>query len=167
MKFFNYRLKKEPDQGEDGQQNSTQAPAPQGIHPLDHMTSLSPSQVEGSHLAHWPPHQDNSSFSANDNSYPSSLNFPQGDFRNEPASTVKDIKCEVMVNWLHSKQEEKLWTVGEPGEGVVLKKSKGTYVCCPLDLKHEGNRFYEMVAALNVRVCLLLPLPVSFLADSR
>jgi hypothetical protein len=67
-----------------------------------------------------------------------------------------------MVNWLHSKREEKLWTVGEPGEGVALEKSKSTYVCCPIDLQNEGSLFYDMVAALNVRVRLLLSLCRAF-----
>jgi hypothetical protein len=166
MKFFNYRLKDCPDSTEDVQQNSTQPPAPQGMHPLNPVISHSPSHGDDAHLSHWPRREDDSVFSINDTSYTSSLNFTQSDLR---STTIKDIKCEVMVNWLHSKQEEKLWTVGEPGEGVVLKKSKGTYVCCPVDLQHEGSQFYEMVAALNVRVRLLLflshptPVPLLFL----
>ena len=64
----------------------------------------------------------------------------------------REIKCEVMVNWLHTKQEERLWTSGEPGEGVVLKRGKGQYVCCPGDLMEDNSLFFEMVAELNVRV---------------
>lgn len=75
------------------------------------------------------------------------------DFTNASSEIMRDIKCEVMVNWIHTKQEEKLWTVGERGEGVVLKKSKGRYVCCPTDLQDDPGQFYQQVALLNVRVC--------------
>ncbi|KAF2790841.1 hypothetical protein K505DRAFT_409586 [Melanomma pulvis-pyrius CBS 109.77] len=107
------------------------------------------------HLDQWPPHEDHSSSSSSsgDGSSAGSI-FPHADFRNASPSTIKDIKCEVMVNWLHSKQEERIWTTGEPGEGVVLKKSKGTYVYCPLELQHDNSQFYQMVAALNVRVAM-------------
>ncbi|PSN72380.1 hypothetical protein BS50DRAFT_597684 [Corynespora cassiicola Philippines] len=59
-----------------------------------------------------------------------------------------------MVNWLHTKQEERLWTSGEPGEGVVLKRGKGQYVCCPGDLMEDNSLFFEMVAELNVRAAM-------------
>ncbi|KAF2727611.1 hypothetical protein EJ04DRAFT_478782 [Polyplosphaeria fusca] len=61
-----------------------------------------------------------------------------------------------MVNWLHSKQEERLWTTGEPGEGVVLKKSKGRYVCCPGELQYDGSALYRSIAALNVRCAMTI-----------
>jgi hypothetical protein len=78
--------------------------------------------------------------------------FPDGDFRNQSPEYINDVKCEVMVNWLHSKQEEKMWTGGGSGEGVVLKKSKGRYVCCPAELQQDGSDFYQAIAQLNVRV---------------
>ncbi|KAF2475545.1 uncharacterized protein BDR25DRAFT_279672 [Lindgomyces ingoldianus] len=61
-----------------------------------------------------------------------------------------------MVNWLHSKQEERIWTTGDPGEGVVLKKSKGRYVCCPSELQYDDTQFYQKVAELNVRVAMTI-----------
>lgn len=67
-------------------------------------------------------------------------------------STYLDVKCEVMAQWLHSKQEEKVWTSGEPGEGVLVKKQKGSYAYCPSELIEDGNGLYEAVAALNIRV---------------
>jgi hypothetical protein len=79
---------------------------------------------------------------------------PEGDFRNGSQEAIRDIKSEVTVNWLHSKQEERIWTTGEPGEGVVLKKAKGRYVCCPSELQYDGSHFYQMIAQLNVRVCV-------------
>jgi hypothetical protein len=105
----------------------------------------------------WPALPDNFSvLSSRDYSTPSRTNslYPQGDFRNANPETIQEIKCEVMVNWLHSKQEEQIWTTGEPGEGVVLKKSKGRYVCCPSELSSDGSALFKAVSALNVRVCL-------------
>ncbi|KAF2005987.1 hypothetical protein P154DRAFT_606305 [Amniculicola lignicola CBS 123094] len=86
-------------------------------------------------------------------SRPSSL-YPYGDFRNNHPDAINDIKCEVMVNWLHSKQEERIWTTGEPGEGVVLKRSKGRYVCCPYDLQYDCSNFFKMITKLNIRVAI-------------
>ncbi|KAF2186273.1 hypothetical protein K469DRAFT_573231 [Zopfia rhizophila CBS 207.26] len=67
---------------------------------------------------------------------------------------MTDIKCELMVNFLHSKQEERIWTLGEPGEGVMLKKSKGRYACCPVELQSDNSNFYDMVAQMNVRAAM-------------
>ena len=87
------------------------------------------------------------------NSRPTSL-YPAGDFRNSTIEEINDIKCEVMVNWLHSQQEEKLWTAGEDEEGVVLKKSRGMYTCSPADLADEPAGFFQAVQALNVKVAM-------------
>jgi hypothetical protein len=71
-------------------------------------------------------------------------------------STVQDVRSEVMASWLNAKQEEKIWTRGNPGEGVILKRSKGRYVTCPVNLQCDGTVFYQMVARLNLRVGLLV-----------
>jgi hypothetical protein len=81
--------------------------------------------------------------------------YPVGDFRNAAMEEINEIKCDVMVNWLHSQQEEKLWTTGEPEEGVVLKMSRGKYTCSPPDLAYEPVGFFKAVETLNVRVCVL------------
>jgi len=57
-----------------------------------------------------------------------------------------------MVNWLHAKQEEKLWTSGDSGEGVVLKRSRGMYTCAPADLMDEDRGLFDAVQRLNVKV---------------
>lgn len=72
---------------------------------------------------------------------------------NGPGASFLDVKCEVMAQWLHSKQEEKIWTSGEPGEGVLVKKSKGNYAFSPPELFEDGSGLYQAVLALNVRVC--------------
>lgn len=68
---------------------------------------------------------------------------------------MKDIRSDIMVNWLQSQQAEKMWTTWEAGEGVVLKKAKGNYVCAPRELATDGSALFAAVAGLNVRVCCL------------
>jgi hypothetical protein len=68
-------------------------------------------------------------------------------------ATYLDVKCEVMAEWLHSKQEEKIWTSGEPGEGVLVKKEKGSYAYSPSHLIEDGSGLYQAVTQLNARVC--------------
>jgi hypothetical protein len=87
------------------------------------------------------------------NSRPSSL-YPAGDFRNPPRESVLDIKTDVILSWLHQQQLERLWTEGAPNEGVVLKKTRGNFTCCPDTLKYERNGFFDQVRAMNVKVCL-------------
>ena len=69
---------------------------------------------------------------------------------------INEIKCDVMVNWLHSQQEEEsCGPRSEPEEGVVLKMSRGKYTCSPPDLADEPVGFFKAVETLNVRVCVL------------
>lgn len=84
-------------------------------------------------------------------SRPASL-YPEGDFRNQNKQSLLDIKSDVMVNWLHQSQLEKLWAHELPGEGVVLKKGKGDYCAAPEQLLQEEGGFFDMVAHLNVKV---------------
>lgn len=78
--------------------------------------------------------------------------YPVGDFRNATNDEVNDVKCDVMVNHLHAQQEERLWTTGEDGEGVILKKSRGDYTCAPVDLVDERSGLFHAVTSLNVKV---------------
>ncbi|KAH7115918.1 glycosyl transferase family group 2-domain-containing protein [Dendryphion nanum] len=65
------------------------------------------------------------------------------------------MKCEVMVNWLRSKQEERMWTDDDnSGQGVVIKQAKGVYVCCPNSLRYDNTRFYETITRLNVKAAM-------------
>jgi hypothetical protein len=74
------------------------------------------------------------------------------DLQSQFADEINGIKCEVMVSWLQSKQEEKLWTAGEKGEGVVLKRARGMYTCAPSNLVDEKDGLFDAVRALNVKV---------------
>lgn len=76
--------------------------------------------------------------------------YPSGDFRNAPRESLLDIKSDVMVNWLHQQQLEKLWAMENGTEGVVLKKARGDFTCSPPVLRTQP--FFEQVIAMNVRV---------------
>lgn len=67
-----------------------------------------------------------------------------------PMNRLNEAKCEVMVNHVWSEQAKLLWNTGDDDEGVVIKKGRGEYVCCPPDLRRPDG-FLEAVQALNVR----------------
>lgn len=87
-------------------------------------------------------------------SRPASLSHLTGSESDE----LSELKCEVMVSWLHQEQLEKLWYEGSDEEGIVLKKSKGVYACCPEGLSDEPEGLRKAIEMLNVRVSdTLLP----------
>jgi hypothetical protein len=57
-----------------------------------------------------------------------------------------------MVNYLYQQQCSHLWVSDGSGEveGVLLRKSKNTYMACPPQL--GGSAFAAACAALNVQV---------------
>ena len=81
-----------------------------------------------------------------------SQSYPTGDWRNSAAGEIADIKCEVMVNWLHTKQQELLWIGNGYDEGVILKKSRKTFISCPSELSLIRGQLFDAVEKLNVRV---------------
>lgn len=85
-------------------------------------------------------------------SRPGSLFEGSGGF--DPSNQdIVDLKCDVMVNHLYKKQQERIWsTPNAEDEGVVLKKSRGRYTCCPATLADGPNGFVKAIEALNVRV---------------
>jgi len=78
---------------------------------------------------------------------------PESVFRNSNMAELHDLKCDVMVNYLHQQQQERLWTMHGEDEGVVLKKSRGEYTCCPADLADVQDGLLKAIEVLNVRVC--------------
>ncbi|KAH0556981.1 hypothetical protein GP486_005230 [Trichoglossum hirsutum] len=80
--------------------------------------------------------------------------YPDGDFRNGDADEVAEIKADVFVNWLYQEQLANLWANRASGEGIVLKKKRGVYSCCPPELRcHEGGLF-KAVESMNVSVAM-------------
>jgi len=75
--------------------------------------------------------------------------------RSTQSSTfLDDIKHEVMVNYLYQQQCSHLWVSDGSGEieGVLLRKSKNTYMACPPQLGNSA--FAAACAALNVQCAM-------------
>ncbi|KAI0514471.1 glycosyl transferase family group 2-domain-containing protein [Xylaria bambusicola] len=86
-------------------------------------------------------------------SRPASL-YPTGDFRNARESLL-DVKADVMCSWLYQQQLERQYATGIlPGEGVVLKKGRNNYACCPPQLRDMKYSLYDMAMELNVRCAM-------------
>ena len=81
--------------------------------------------------------------------------YPAGDFRNSSMPDIIDMKTEIMCNYLHQQQLKRMWSNGGCEEGVLLKKSREEYTCCPPDLQLQANGLFDAVKGLNVRVCRL------------
>ncbi|MCJ1407038.1 hypothetical protein MMC19_001108 [Ptychographa xylographoides] len=67
---------------------------------------------------------------------------------------IARIKADVVVNSLHAKQTQYLWTKGGPNEGVVLKQARGIYVSCPKELSEVRGELFDAISALNVRIAM-------------
>lgn len=76
--------------------------------------------------------------------------FAAGSFQNE--EEIKNMKTEVMAEWLYKQQRLKLWASSGPEEGVMLKKSRGEYTCCPEDLRYMRSGLFEQIVQMNVAV---------------
>ena len=93
----------------------------------------------------------------------SNLLYPAGDFRND-AESASDVRAEVVCNYMYQRQLERGYATGlSPAEGVVLKKGKNDYTCCPPDLRQFQYGLYDMTMELNVRVCVVVCFCLRFL----
>lgn len=81
-----------------------------------------------------------------------SLLYPEGDFRNSSTPELRDLKSDMMCNWLHQQQLERMWTTNGIEEGVMLKKAKDDYTCAPEDLRARPDGVFDAVRRLNVKV---------------
>ncbi|KAI1453945.1 glycosyl transferase family group 2-domain-containing protein [Annulohypoxylon moriforme] len=91
---------------------------------------------------------------------PSNFGSSRGSISERSAPSINssvfldDIKHEVMVNYLYQQQCAHLWVSDGSGdvEGVLLRKSKGTYMACPPAL---GDSTFAMAcSALNVQCAM-------------
>ncbi|KAI2465456.1 glycosyl transferase family group 2-domain-containing protein [Annulohypoxylon bovei var. microspora] len=91
---------------------------------------------------------------------PSNFGSSRGSISERSAPSINssvfldDIKHEVMVNYLYQQQCAHLWVSDGSGdvEGVLLRKSKGSYMACPPAL---GDSTFAMAcAALNVQCAM-------------
>lgn len=87
---------------------------------------------------------------------PSSISIADSDRSHDTVFSgqdiIRDLKAEILANWLHTKQEERVWTFGASGEGVFMKRAKGSYACAPQGVQNDGTGLYQAVVELNVRV---------------
>jgi hypothetical protein len=78
-------------------------------------------------------------------------------FRNSAMSmaseSLTDIKATVATSWLYEQQLSLQWlTAFDADEGVVIKKGRDNFTCCPPALAQVPGGFFEMAVRLNVRV---------------
>jgi hypothetical protein len=69
------------------------------------------------------------------------------------SSAEFNYKYDLMIEYLHQQQTNFRWTSGGVNEGVIMKKAKDTYICCPPSLADVQDGFKAHIEALNVRVC--------------
>ncbi|KAK3327453.1 glycosyl transferase family group 2-domain-containing protein [Cercophora scortea] len=87
--------------------------------------------------------------------------FPQGDSRNHNSDALLDIRNDMMVNYLYEQLLRKQYASGmDPYEGVVLKKSRGNFTCCPPQMAAIPGSLYAMVTEMNVRCAMTVNTPV-------
>ncbi|KAK4453763.1 glycosyl transferase family group 2-domain-containing protein [Podospora aff. communis PSN243] len=87
--------------------------------------------------------------------------FPAGDERNNDADALNEVRSDMMVNWLYEQQLRKQYATGEdPFEGVVLKKSRGNFTCCPPHMAAIPDSLFAMVREMNVRCAMTVNTPV-------
>ncbi len=82
----------------------------------------------------------------------STYSYQAASLRNE--DEIKNMKTEVMVEWLYKQQRLKLWASAAPEEGVVIKKGRGDYTCCPEELRYVKGGLFEQIVNMNVRVSI-------------
>ena len=87
-----------------------------------------------------------------------SCNSASGILQNASGNDLAVVKASVAVNYLHAKQRQLMWSTGAPGQGVILRQSRGTYVACPEELSDVRGGLFDAVACLNVRVGQSRPL---------
>ncbi|CAA9962682.1 glycosyl transferase family 2 protein [Pyrenophora teres f. maculata] len=96
-----------------------------------------------------------SNSSASASKAPSSTE-PADDSIDAREKDIKSIKAQLMAHWLQAKQEERVWTTGEAGEGAFMKQSKGKYACAPDHIQHDGSGLYQAITKLNVRCAMTI-----------
>ncbi|KAL2415455.1 hypothetical protein ABEF91_005785 [Exophiala dermatitidis] len=80
--------------------------------------------------------------------------YAEGDFWNSSTQELRDLKSDMMCNWLHQQQLEKMWSANGLEEGVMLKKAKDDYKCAPEDLRSRPDGIFDAVRKLNVKCAM-------------
>lgn len=122
--------------------------------------------VSGASQSQPPPHSRGPSDTptAKPRSRPASVRhslFPAGDARNHDAAAIAEIRSDMTVNWLYEQQLRKQYASGaDPFEGVVLKKARGRFACCPPQMAAIPGSLLAVVAQMNVRCAMTVCTPV-------
>jgi hypothetical protein len=70
-------------------------------------------------------------------------------------SSMVDIKNDLMLTWLHEQQQNHNWITRGNGEGVLLKRYRGEYVCLPRGLEHDASQIFDIIKEMNLSVSTL------------
>ncbi|KAK1780791.1 glycosyl transferase family group 2-domain-containing protein [Copromyces sp. CBS 386.78] len=83
--------------------------------------------------------------------------FPAGDARNSDSAAMAKVRNDMMVNSLFEQMCRKLYSTGvDPYEGVVLKESRGNFICYPPQMAAIPNSLYAMITQMNVRCAMTI-----------
>ncbi|KAL2268716.1 hypothetical protein VTJ83DRAFT_3562 [Remersonia thermophila] len=98
------------------------------------------------------------------NSRPASIRnsfLPAHDARRGDVDTINEIRNDMMVNWLYEQQLRSQYASGmDPYEGVVLKKTRGVFTCCPPQMAVIPDSLFAAVVQMNVRCAMTVNTPV-------
>ena len=73
---------------------------------------------------------------------------------------ILQLKHDMMVEFLWQQQRKETWTLDRPGEGVLLKKSRGQYACAPKSLAETQGGIFDAVRDMNVKVAMTVSTPL-------
>ena len=73
-------------------------------------------------------------------------------FSTTEITSANAVRNAVMINFLRQRQLKKLWSDTNLEEGVILKRSKGDFICQPDEMSHVPGGFFDQVQKLNVKV---------------
>ncbi|KAH7633790.1 glycosyl transferase family group 2-domain-containing protein [Sordaria sp. MPI-SDFR-AT-0083] len=83
--------------------------------------------------------------------------FPAGDVRNSDSGVVAKVRNDMMVNSLFEQMCRKQYSTGvDPYEGVVLKESRGNFICYPPQMAAIPESLYAMITQMNVRCAMTI-----------
>lgn len=85
---------------------------------------------------------------------PTKLRTPLAFTDHHPGAKVElsDLRVDVICNWLHQKQMQRMWSIGEPDEGVMVRKTRNVYSCCPAALADHPHGLYSAVKEMKAKV---------------
>lgn len=77
-------------------------------------------------------------------------------------TSLRSIRSDVMVNYLYQQALSKSYlTPLDLWQGIVLKKGRGEYACCPPQLEDFENGLLDNVRAMNVCCAMTVSTPVT------